>query len=285
MNRPELTEEKFIEWTAPTELETGESANNRLKLYKTGDLARYRHDGMIEILGRADYQVKLRGYRVELGEIEAVISRHPDVNECIVALREDVPGDKRLVAYLTAKVTEIDSGELRRFVKSFLPEYMAPSAFVLMSEWKLTPNGKIDRKQLPAPDETFAETEYVAPRNAVEEKLVNIWATLLNQESVGINDNFFDLGGHSLLATQVVSRIRDAFATNIPVRVLFETPTIAGLAEQISGMCETSDIEEVFNQENLDERELELLLAELENFSEEEVQQHLAKEYGASYSF
>ncbi|HEX8288570.1 MAG TPA: amino acid adenylation domain-containing protein [Pyrinomonadaceae bacterium] len=254
LNRPELTKEKFIEWTAPAELESGDPGATKLRLYKTGDLARYRHDGMIEILGRADYQVKLRGYRVELGEIEAVVSRHPDVNECIVALREDVPGDKRLVAYVTAKVSEIDAGDMRRFVKSFLPEYMVPSAFVLMKEWKLTPNGKIDRKQLPVPDETFAETEYVAPRTPIEEKLASIWASLLSHERIGVNDNFFDLGGHSLLATQIVSRIRDAFGKNIPLRMLFETPTIAGLAQQIislNGLAFESAIERESNYKEL----------------------------------
>ncbi len=286
LNRPELTAEKFIEWTAPAELGNGETGTSQLRLYRTGDLARRRHDGTIEILGRADYQVKLRGYRVELGEIEATISRHPAVNQCVVALREDIPGNKQLVAYLTTKENEVDSAELRRHVKSFLPEYMAPSAFVLMKEWKLTPNGKIDRRQLPAPEESFvsAETEYVAPRTPQEEKLVEIWSNLLRRQRIGINDNFFDLGGHSLLATQVTSRIRDAFGENVSLRMLFETPTIAGLAKQISG-GETNYKEFLGAEampENIDllqyDEELEMLLAELENVSDEEVQKLLAKE-------
>ncbi len=294
LNRPDLTKEKFVEWTAPAESESGEAAANRLRLYRTGDVARYRRDGTIEILGRADYQVKLRGYRIELGEIEAVLSRHADVNECVVVLREDVPGDKRLVAYLTMKTGEINSAELRAFVKSFLPEYMSPSAFVLMKEWKLTPNGKIDRRQLTAPDEAFAgtETEFVAPRTSVEEKIADIWANLLRVEQIGINDNFFDLGGHSLLAAQVVSRIRDAFGENIQLRMLFETPTVAGLAEQIGSANNLAGSEDVIgnlsaqidrmNDEETDE-EMELLLAELENVSEEEARQLIAGETDSSY--
>jgi acyl carrier protein len=282
LNRPEMTKEKFIEWTPPAGFDSNDSETNSLRLYKTGDLARYRHDGMIEILGRADYQVKLRGYRVELGEIEAVISTHSKVNECIVALREDVPGDKRLVAYLTAKTDEIDSVEMRRFVKSVLPEYMTPSAFVLMKEWKLTPNGKIDRKQLPVPEENFVQTEYAAPQTPVEEKLVEIWSNLLRKERIGVNDNFFDLGGHSLLATQVVSRIRDAFGVNIPVRALFETPTIAALAEQVANLSDSDDFKQEIIGELEADMELELLLAELENVSEEEAQQLLAGETDSS---
>ncbi len=227
LNRPELTKERFIEWISPT----GELK----KLYRTGDIARYRRDGVIEIIGRADHQVKIRGYRIELGEIETVLSNHTEINECVVVAREDVPGDKRLVAYLTIKGEEINAGELRRYIKELLPEYMIPTAFVVVKEWKLSPNGKIDRKQLPAPagDYIKPETEYIAPRTPLEEKMAEIWANLLRQDRVGINDNFFDLGGHSLLATQVVSRFRDVFGKQIPLRLLFETPTIARLAEQI----------------------------------------------------
>ncbi|HSK74541.1 MAG TPA: non-ribosomal peptide synthetase, partial [Pyrinomonadaceae bacterium] len=294
LNRPELTKEKFIEWDVPEELQTAEFNERKLRLYRTGDLARYRRDGTIEILGRADNQVKLRGYRIELGEIEAILSRHTDVNECVVILREDVPGDKRLVAYLTIKSDEVNSGELRSHIKSFLPEYMVPSAFVLMKEWKLTPNGKIDRKNLPAPEGAFlpAETEYIAPRTPLEQKLADIWANLLRQEQVGITDNFFDLGGHSLLATQVVSRIRDAFGKNIPLRLLFESPTIAGLAEQIADMNNSQDCEDViqsvtaiseFPLSFAQQEELELLLAELENVSEEEAQMILEEDYDSSY--
>ena len=283
LNRPDLTKEKFIEWTSPADSPTGKVASKRLRLYRTGDVARYRRDGTIEILGRADHQVKLRGYRIELGEIETVLSRHPDVNECVVILREDVPGDKRLVAYLTMKNNEINSGELRSYVKSFLPEYMAPSAFVLMKEWKLTPNGKIDRHQLAAPGTTFisSETEFAAPRTPLEKQLAGIWANLLRLERIGINDNFFDLGGHSLLAMQIVSRIRDAFGENVPLRMLFETPTVAGLAEQISLMNSLAGGENAFGAlsteiDKMQLEEMELLLAEMENISEEEAQQLVA---------
>jgi amino acid adenylation domain-containing protein len=261
LNQPELTQEKFIEWTPPGfSNDSGENhGTGKLRLYKTGDLARYRHDGMVEIIGRADYQVKIRGFRVELGEIEAVISQHPDVNECIVALREDVPGDKRLIAYVTTKEDEIDFGELRRYAKSILPEYMAPSGFVLMKEWKLTPNGKIDRKNLPAPEGTaiLAETQYVAPRTPLETKLADIWAALLRQERVGVHDNFFDLGGHSLLATQVVSRIRDMFGKNIPLKMLFESPTVAELADRMIGLNVPASGEDVIKHE-ADHREFPL---------------------------
>jgi acyl carrier protein len=156
---------------------------------------------------------------------------------------------------------------------------MAPSAFVLIKEWKLTPNGKIDRKQLPAPDQTFAdaETEFVAPRTPVEEKLASIWTNLLRTERIGVNDNFFDLGGHSLLATQVVSRIRDAFGEDIQLRMLFETPTIAGLAGQIGGLDSSSgsgDLSALIDRTEFEE--MKLLLAELENVSEEEARQLIA---------
>ena len=297
LNRPELTAEKFIEWMPP-----GESAAAPLRLYKTGDLARRRHDGMVEISGRADYQVKLRGFRVELGEIEAVISTHADVNECVVALREDIPGNKQLVAYLTTKGNEINSAELRRHVKSLLPEYMMPAAFVLMKEWKLTPNGKIDRRQLPAPEDALisAETEYSAPRTPLEEKMVEIWSNLLRRERIGINDNFFDLGGHSLLATQVTSRIRDAFGKDIPLRMLFETPTIAGLTEQISHLIRSENSEQSNGFEtNYEESaacespedndllqydaELERLLAEIESVSDEEAQRLIVAESDFSF--
>jgi acyl carrier protein len=291
LNRPDLTAERFVEWTLPAE-----TAKKQIKLYRTGDLARYRRDGVIEILGRADNQVKLRGYRIELGEIESALSLHPEVNECVVIVREDAPGDKRLIAYLTTKNDEINPGDLRRFIKESLPEYMVPSAFVLMKEWILTPNGKIDRKQLPAPDDAVngSETDFIAPRNQVEEKLAGIWAILLRVERVGVNDNFFDLGGHSLLATQIVSRIRDAFGKNIPLRMLFETPTVASLAEQI-GITESSvervESTSLFNAESeenslslIEQQELEAMLAELENVSEEEAQQILEAETSESFA-
>jgi len=225
LNRPKLTAEMFI-----THSFDGEPAR---RLYKTGDLARYLSDGNIEFLGRIDNQVKIRGYRIELGEIESVLCQHPGVMEAVVVAREDVPGDKRLVAYLVAASQNSSVSELRGFLKAKLPEYMIPSASMFLESLPLMPNGKIDRKSLPAPDRhrDGLEQAYVALRSPTEEILAGIWAEVLKIEQVGIHDNFFELGGHSLLATRVVSRIRDSFRIDFPLRRIFETPTIAGLAE------------------------------------------------------
>jgi len=224
LNRPELTAEKFV--PDPFSAEPG------ARMYKTGDLACYRPDGNIEFLGRADHQVKIRGFRIELGEIEAVLGQHPAVREAVVLAREDAPGEKRLVAYVVAEST-VD--ELRRFLKDKLPDHMVPAVFVLLDTLPLLSNGKIDRRALPAPDRTRPELDksFVAPRTPTEELLAQIWAQLLEIERVGVHDNFFDLGGHSLLATQAVSRMREAFQVEIPLRRLFEVPTVAGLAESI----------------------------------------------------
>ena len=226
LNRPELTAEKFI--ANPFGTEPG------ARLYKTGDLARYLADGNIEFLGRIDNQVKIRGFRVELEEIEAALRQIPSITDAVVIARIDSRGDKRLVAYLVAD-SEFPVEQLRCHLASSLPEYMIPSAFVQMDTLPLTPNGKIDRDALPAPDSSRPElTEaFVAPRNPNEELLTKIWSQVLKVEDVGIHDNFFDLGGHSLLATQVMSRVRDNLRIEIPLRMLFEYPTVAGLVEQI----------------------------------------------------
>jgi acyl carrier protein len=223
LNRPELTAEKFI--PDPFSAEPG------ARLYKTGDLARYLPDGNIEFLGRGDHQVKIRGFRIEIGEIEAALGQHPAVRGVVVLAREDAPGEKRLVAYV---VTESTADELRRFLKDKLPDHMVPVGFVLLDTLPLLPNGKIDRRALPAPDRSRPELKaFVAPRTPTEELLADIWAQLLDIEPVGVHDDFFDLGGHSLLATQLVSRVRDAFHAEIPLRRLFEVPIVAGLAESI----------------------------------------------------
>ncbi len=229
LNRPELTAEKFI--PHPFSAEPG------ARLYRTGDLARYRPDGNLEFLGRIDDQAKIRGFRVEPGEVEAVLREHPTVREGAVVVREIVPGEKRLVAYVVpARELAPPVGELRGFLKEKLPEYMVPSAFVVLDALPLTPNGKVDRRALPAPDyQSRPELggTFVAPGTPVEETLAGIWAEVLGLERVGVHDDFFELGGHSLLATRVVSRLRDALRVELPLRCLFETPTVAELAERV----------------------------------------------------
>lgn len=228
LNRPELTAEKFL--PNPFSDEPG------TRLYKTGDLARYLPDGNIEFLGRVDHQVKIRGFRIELGEIETVLGHHPDVREAIVVAVEDAPGEQRLVAYvITEPGSVLTSSALRKFLQEKLPAYMTPAVFVLLAAWPLLSNGKIDRRALPVPDRARPEFEetFVAPRTPTEEMLAGIWAQVLGIERIGIHDNFFSLGGHSLLATQVVSRMRNAFQVEIPLRRLFELPTVAGQAGSI----------------------------------------------------
>ena len=231
VNRPDLTGEKFI----PNPFLNSYSE----RLYKTGDLARYRSDGNIEYLGRIDYQVKIRGFRIELGEIEAVLAQHEAVREAVVLAREDEPGNKRLVAYVTSispsPSVAVSPSILRGFLQKKLPDYMVPSAFVLLEVMPLLPNGKLDRKALPKPELTrpeMAET-FVPAATFVESAIASIFAQVLGLETVGIRDNFFELGGHSLLATQVISQLRQTFKIELPLRYLFESPTVAALAEQI----------------------------------------------------
>jgi alpha-ketoglutarate-dependent taurine dioxygenase/acyl carrier protein len=226
LNRPELTDEKFV----------SNPYNPGTRLYKTCDLARYLPDGNIEYLGRIDHQVKIRGFRIELGEIEACLSQHPEVREAVLVAREDVSGSKRLIAYIVPQEKPGSTvSELRSFLKQKLPDYMVPSAFVMLDSLPLTPNGKVDRRALPVPDRTRIEAEktFTSPRTPIEEVLAGIWAQVLGCESVGIHDNFFELGGHSLLATQIIGRLRSVFQVELPLRCLFESPTIAGLAKSI----------------------------------------------------
>lgn len=249
LNRPEFTAGKFISNPYSEEPEA--------RFYKTGDQARYLPDGNIEFLGRIDNQVKIRGFRIEPGEIEALLGQHPLVKDAIVIAREDQPGDKRLVAYVVlGRKSLISTGKLRNFLKEKLPEYMVPSAFVMMDALPLTPNGKVDRKALPVPEAGRADMNgaFVAPRTPVEEILAGIWCDVLGLKEAGIHDNFFDLGGHSLLATQVMSRLRKALQVDIPLRSLFEMPTIAGLAVRIAQS----------QAEDTDPEEMDRLLAELE---------------------
>jgi acyl carrier protein len=206
------------------------------RLYRTGDLARYRADGNIEYLGRIDQQVKIRGFRIEPGEIEAVLSEHETVRETAVLAKPDSSGNKQLVAYVVAHPGQTtDSLELRTFLKDRLPEYMVPALVMLLDEMPLTPSGKINRRALPEPDESARAVvqEFVAPRTAVEGVVAKVWSEILNVEKIGVNDNFFDLGGHSLLATQVISRLKSSFKSNLPLRSLFESPTVAELSAEI----------------------------------------------------
>ncbi len=241
------------------------------RLYKTGDVARYLSDGNIEYLGRIDHQVKIRGFRVELGEIESVLKQYPAVREAVVVAREDMPGEKRLAAYVVLYPDQSVAGqELRGFLKEQLPEYMVPSAFIEMEALPLTTSGKVDRQALPVPegDRPDLVGAYVAPRTWVEEELAEIWAAVLKLDRVSIHDNFFEVGGHSLLATQVLSRVRSTFLLELPLRSLFETPTVAGLAEAI--------MKKAFEQE--DSEVLAQMLAGLEGPSEEVQEMSFARE-------
>jgi thioesterase domain-containing protein/acyl carrier protein len=228
LNRPELTSEKFI--CNPF------SDEPRARLYKTGDLARYLSDGNIQFLGRLDDQVKIRGFRIELGEIEAMLGQHPAVDETVVVVREDVPGNKRLVAYVVVNQLAAPTiPELQHFLKQHLPEYMVPSAFVLLSVLPLTPNGKVDRRALPAPDTSCfsLKASFVSPRDPLELQLVQIWEEVLDVHPVGVRDNFFDLGGHSLLAITLMARIQQKFGKNLPLATLFQDATIENLASSL----------------------------------------------------
>ncbi|MBS3026577.1 MAG: amino acid adenylation domain-containing protein [Dolichospermum sp. DET50] len=222
LNQPELTKEKFI--TNPF---------REGKLYKTGDLARYLPDGNIEYIGRIDHQVKIRGFRIELGEIEAILNQHPDISNAVAIVREDNPGDKRIIAYITSEnQAKLTQSELRQFVKPKLPEYMIPSVFVTLETLPLTPNGKVDRRALPIPEQIRHETEetFVTPRNELEQQLTKIWEVILGIQPISIKDNFFDLGGHSLLAVRLLAQIEKTFSINLPLAAIFQSPTIEELA-------------------------------------------------------
>jgi amino acid adenylation domain-containing protein len=237
LNRPELTAEKFI----PDPFAAGKG----MRLYRTGDLARHRADGELEFLGRKDHQVKVRGFRIELGEIESVLSAHPAVREAVVTVSATENNQNRLVAYwVGAQAEQLSASDLRTYLQERLPQYMIPSVFVQLSGLPLTPSGKVDRKALPAPsaDLTADESRQVDARTPLEELLVHLWSEVLGVERIGVTENFFDLGGHSLLATQVVSRVRREFGVDLPVRRLFEFPTIAQLAPQIERVMRPGEV-------------------------------------------
>ncbi|WP_201756638.1 polyketide synthase [Corallococcus silvisoli] len=230
LHREALTAERFV--PHPLKPGTGERA------YRTGDLARVLPDGNVEFLGRIDGQVKVRGYRIELGEIEVALGSHPAVKQVAVVAREDVPGDKRLVAYVVADRTlEYAAGALRRHLSTRVPDYMVPSAFVVLEALPRTPSGKIDRRALPAPLPTRPELQqaFVAPRSPLERTLADAWARLLRIDRVGVHDSFFELGGNSLLALQCVARLRQAHGLEIPIVQLFQSPSVAQLAAVLTG--------------------------------------------------
>ena len=231
LNRPELTAEKFL----PDPF----SAVPGARMYRTGDLVRYRPDGNIEFLGRIDHQVKIRGFRIELGEIEAVLAEHASVRQAVVLAREDAPGDKRLVAYIVPRHAAFaDTDALRRWLREHLPDYMLPSAYVVLERLPLTPNGKVDRRALPAPQygRTALANAFVAPRNSLEEVVAEVWCEVLKLERVGVHDSFFELGGHSLLAAQVVARLAKLLQVELPLRRLFEAPTVSDVAAEAEKM-------------------------------------------------
>ncbi len=292
LNQPTLTRERFI----PNPFVEGDT------LYKTGDLVRRLPDGNLEFLGRIDTQVKIRGFRIELEEIEEILSQHPGIKQVVVIVREDEPTpfpledhlinepprrqgrqekertvsvilhregsrNKYLVAYLLTKDNPPTASTLRNFLNKKLPDYMIPAAFVFLEAFPLTPNGKINRRALPAPDSSqrSLEVDFVAPRTPTEQELATIWTEVLRLKQVGIYDNFFELGGHSLLATQVISRLREAFSLDFPLRYLFENPTIAELAQKVIAQS----VEQAENDA------IAQILGEVEQLSEEEVTQQL----------
>jgi len=260
---------KRIDLTQTVFLPDLDGGNSRI--YRTGDLGRMLPDGCLVHLGRKDFQVKIRGYRVEIAEIEMTLLDHVAIKEAVVRLWEGRSGEQRLVAYLVPTGQQRPTvTELRRFLAEALPNYMIPSAFVMLDHLPLTPNGKLDRRALPAPGRLRPrlDNRYVAPRSPVEERLAEIWAQVLGLDQVGIYDNFFELGGHSLLATQVISRVINTFRVKVPLRSLFQAPTVADMAVVI-----------VQNQlEKAESKDIDRMLAELEALSDEEARQVLGDE-------
>ncbi|HEX5873144.1 MAG TPA: amino acid adenylation domain-containing protein, partial [Pyrinomonadaceae bacterium] len=255
LGRPELTAEKFI--PDPFSKVPGQ------RLYKTGDLARWTDEGKLEYAGRRDHQVKIRGVRIELAEVEAALSRHPDLKQAVINALEDTPGEKRLVAYVVPTDGPLSVSQLRNFIRQELPEYMVPSAFVFLERLPVTASGKVDRLALPEPLEVRPELDavYTAPHTPVERELADIWTELLHTEQIGVHDNFFDLGGHSLMATQMLSRVRPHFHVELMLQDFFKRPTISAMAQLIE-----EDIIAKTNPTSLDE-----MLDMLDDLSDEDL--------------
>jgi amino acid adenylation domain-containing protein len=298
LGRADLTAERFVPHPFVGIVQTcgarhdPYSADPGARLYKTGDLARYRADGVIEFVGRRDHQVKLRGYRIELGEIEATLMRNSLVRDAVVLSHDNIRGVKQLaptasqlVAYVVLNQNPCRSGDLaspglaspesatsrdlREYLQAKLPDYMVPSLFVMLDALPLSSNGKVDRRALPRPDETGPEREitFVAPRTAAEEVVAGVWSNVLGVEQIGVHDSFFTLGGHSLLAVQLTLRLRKAFQVELPVRSLFEKPTVEGLVNEIAHLRGGRDIVE----------EIALVIKEIASLSEDGVQDILSR--------
>jgi amino acid adenylation domain-containing protein/thioester reductase-like protein len=266
LGRPDLTAERFVASPFAAENSDHGGRSNSERLYKTGDLARYRSDGTIIFLGRDDHQVKVRGFRIELGDIESVLSEHQAVRQNVV-VADNISSHTRLVAYVLVEADhETPTAEaLRRFLLEQLPAHMVPAAYVIIDEFPLTPNGKIDRNALPAPDldRTRFESEYVAPRTLLEEGLASLCQELLNVDRVGALDNFFDLGGDSLLAARLISRVQDKYDVSLPIRILFSQPSVAGLAQAIEAESERSEGDirhSLFEEKSVHELNVEAVL-------------------------
>ena len=267
LNRPEFTAERFI--SNPFNSDDG------IRLYKTGDLGRWRDDGTLEYLGRNDDQVKIRGFRVELGEIEVLLAKHPAISQAIVVTREVARGDQRLVAYLTGQDGAVPTADdLRAYLSATLPSHMIPSAFVSLQEFPLTPSGKINRRLLPSPGlDDYAVNRYEAPQDRIEEAIAAIWQRLLLVDRVGRNDNFFELGGHSLIATRVVSHLRETLQVELAVATIFTSPTVSALAEHVVRQNQHAEDQE----SGRDHSHVQDLRKQIEAFDDHEVARRIAE--------
>ncbi|HZY39292.1 MAG TPA: aminotransferase class III-fold pyridoxal phosphate-dependent enzyme [Mucilaginibacter sp.] len=253
LNRPEMTAEKFVDWK--------DADGNTKRIYRTGDLARYLPDGNIDYLGRRDTQVKIRGNRVEPGEIEVLINQLEDIQQAIVVAREDVPGQKRLVAYMVSAKGNGDTGYVRKCIEQQLPDFMHPSAYVWLTELPKTTSGKVDRKNLPKPDFKRPELNvlYKTPSTAVEKNITSVWMELLLLDKIGIDDNFFQLGGNSLLALKSVAAIKGRFGYEVPITKLYQFPTIAGVANLLSGTNKTAPVTNLKKKQEAGNRDIAII--------------------------